>query len=78
MTGVDGERREHREDPLLERLHEELLVVLVEVVPARQPHAVGGEGRHDLVEEQALLALDQRLHSLSHLDELLAGGASVG
>ena len=78
VTGVDGERREHREDPLLEGLDEELLVVLVEVVPPRQPHAVGGEGRHDLVEEEALLPLDERLDPLAHLDELLAGGAPVG
>ena len=33
---------------------------------------------HDLVEEQPLLALDQRLDPLAHLDELLAGGAPVG
>ena len=78
MAGVDGERREHREDPLLEGLDEELLVVLVEVVPARQAHAVGREGGDDLVEEEALLAVDEGLHPLPHLDELLAGGAPVG
>ena len=78
VARVDGERREHREDPLLERLDEELLVVVVEVVPARQPDAVGGQRGHDLVEEEALLALDERLDPLAHLEELLAGGAPVG
>ena len=76
--GSTAKRREHREDPLLERLDEELLVVLVEVVPAGQADAVGGQGGDDLVEEQPLLAVDQRLDPLAHLDELLAGGAPVG
>ena len=35
VARVDGERGEHREDPLLERLDEVLLVVVVELVPAR-------------------------------------------
>ena len=34
VTGVDGERREHREDALLEHLVEVLAVVVVELVPA--------------------------------------------
>ena len=78
VAGVDGEGREHREDPLLEGLDEELLVVLVEVVPAGQADAVGRQGGDDLVEEEPLLALDERLDPLAHLDELLAGRAPVG
>ena len=77
VPGVDGERREHREDALLEGLDEELLVVVVEVVPPGEAHAVVGQRRDDLVEEQPLLSVDEDLHALAHLDQLLAGGAPV-
>ena len=39
MAGIDGERREHREDALLEHLDQVLAVVLVEVVPVGDPDA---------------------------------------
>ena len=39
MAGVDRQRREHREDALLEGLDQELLVVLVELVPRREADA---------------------------------------
>ena len=36
VAGVDGQRREHREDALLELLDQVLAVVVVELVPARE------------------------------------------
>ena len=76
--GIDRQRGEHREDPLLERLDHELLVVVVELVPARQPDPVGGQRRDDAVEEEALLAQHQALDPVAHLEQLLARGAAVG
>ena len=49
---VDGERRQDREDPLLEELLAGLLLLLVEVVPAQELDAVVEQRRHDLVAEQ--------------------------
>jgi hypothetical protein len=78
MAGIDSQGREHREDPLLEGLHEELLVVGVELVPAREADPLIGEGRHHLVEEQPLESLHQGLHAHSNLEQLLGRGAAVG
>ena len=51
VAGVDRERREHREDPLLEDLDEVLAVVVVEVVPARTISTpAAAERRHEVVE----------------------------
>ena len=59
VAGVDGQRREDGEDALLERLHQELLVVLVEVGPRREPDAGRGQGGRHQVEEGGLHAREQ-------------------
>ncbi len=77
VAGVDGERGEDGEDPSLEGLHHELLVVVVEIAPAGQPDPVIGEGGRHLVQEQVLLPGDEGLDPVAHLEELLTGGAAV-
>ena len=71
MPRIHGQRCEHGEDPLLEGLDEELLVVVVEVVPARQPDAHLGQRRGHRIEEQTLLTSHKCFDSRPHLDELL-------
>ena len=78
VARVDRERREHREDALVELLVEELAVVLVEVVVLGEHDAGPGEGGNELVEERALLPGDQRLDLLTDLEQLLGGRATVG
>ena len=75
---VDGERREDREDPLLEHLVEVLHVVVVELGPDRDHDPGLGEAGHDDVEEDPLLLPAQRLHPVADLEELLLGGPAVG
>ena len=55
VTRVDGERREHREDPVAEPLRQLGLVVVVEFVPRRQLDSLLAKGWHDLVDENSLL-----------------------
>ena len=78
MTGVDRERGEDREDPVLELLDHVLAVVLVEVVPGREPDAVGRQLGRDLLEEDPLHALDEGPGPVADLEELLRGRAPVG
>ena len=53
MRGVDGQRRQHREDPVLEQPLAGLLLLAVEVVPAHQLDALRrASAGHDLVAEQ--------------------------
>ena len=49
---VDRQRREHREDAVLEEPLGELLLLAVEVVPPHQVDAVGRQARHDVVAEE--------------------------
>ena len=75
VAGVDGERREHREDALLEHLVEVLAVVVVELVPAREHDAGLGQRGHDLVEEDPLLARASSASTRSRMLEQLLGRA---
>ena len=77
MPGVDRERGEHREDAVLELLVHVLAVVLVEVVPRREPDAVGRQLVRDLFEEDPLHPLDEGPGPVADLEELLGGGAPV-
>ncbi len=78
VAGVDGQRREHREDAVLELLDQHLAVVLVEVVPARQHHAVVGQAGHDLAEEHLLEAGRQLGDPVADREQLLGRRATVG
>ena len=51
MGRVDGQRREHGEDPLLEHALGEALLVAVELVPAQQLDALGAQRGDDAVAE---------------------------
>ena len=56
---VDGERGQHREDPVLEEPLGHLLLVAVEVGPPHQADVLLGERRDDAVGEEGGLALHQ-------------------
>ena len=60
---VDGQRGEHREDPLLEQPLAVLLLLAVEVVPADQLDAGVGQRGDDLVAEQPRVPLAQLARS---------------
>ena len=77
MTGIDRERGEHREDPVLELLVHVLAVVLVEVVPRREPDADRRQLGRDLLEEDPLHPLDEGPGPVADLEELLGRGAPV-
>ena len=53
MSGVDRQRRQHREDLPVEGLGQVLAVGVVERGPVRHPHSRLGQGGHDRVEEDA-------------------------
>ena len=76
VARVDGERGEHREDPLLVDLDEALLVLLVEVGPAHDAETGVGERRHELVEVDVVLVGDQCRRAFADRRQLLRGGAS--
>ena len=78
MAGIDRQRREHREDAVLELLDEVLAVVVVELVPAGEHDADLGQRRDDLVEEQLLQPVDQLADPVGDGLELLAGRPAVG
>ena len=59
MGRVDRQRRQHREDPVLEQPLAVLLLLAVEVGPADQLDALVRQRRHDLVAEQARVPLHQ-------------------
>ncbi len=59
VGGVDGERRQHREDPVAEEALGLLLLLAVEVVPAHQLDLVLAQRRHDLLAEQQGVPLAQ-------------------
>ena len=54
---VDGQRREHREDAVLEEPLAELLLLAVEVLPAHQVDAVGRQLGHQVDAEELGVAL---------------------
>ena len=78
VAGIDGERRQHREDALLVDLGHPLAVDGVEVVPADDGDAGGGQLGHQLVEEHLLLAGDELVGPHVDLGQLLARRAPVG
>ena len=71
VARVDGQRREDGEDALLVDLGHPLAVDGVEVVPADDGDALGGERRHQLVEVDGLLAGDELVGPLRDLGQLL-------
>ncbi len=56
---VDGEWREHREDPLGEQLLHLLLLVDVELTPPQHRDALADEARHQVVPEELAVAAHQ-------------------
>ena len=78
MTRVDGERREHREDPVAEPLRQLSLVVVVEIVPRRQLDSLLAKGWHDLVDENSLLLGHQVGDDVAHECKLLGRKSPIG
>ena len=77
MPGVDGQRGEHGVDLALEDLDQVLAVVVVERGPVREADAGLGEGRHDEVEEEVVLAPHELLDPAPDHRQLLAGTEPV-
>ena len=77
MAGVDGEGREDRVDLALEDLDEVSTVVVIEGGPAREADARLGEGRHDEVQEDVVLAPHQLLDPGADHRQLLARSEPV-
>ena len=77
MPGVDGQRGEHGVDLALEDLHQVLAVVVIERGPVREADAGLGEGRHDEVQEEVVLAPHQLLDPAPDHGQLLAGTEPV-
>jgi hypothetical protein len=78
VARVDSQRGEDGEDALLECLDQELLVLLVQVGPRRQPNAGLGRRRRHLVEEHRLHPWQQLVQAVADVQELLRGGPAVG
>ena len=79
VAGVDGQRREHREDALLEHLVEVLAVVLVELVPAGEHDADLGAGRaRSRRGTPARARPSSALDLVADVEQLLGRGAAVG
>jgi len=77
MRGIDGERRKHREDLLVEALREARLLVGVELVPRMERDAGFRELRQQLLGEQIALALDEPEHARTQQVELLGRAETV-
>ncbi len=75
---VDGERCEHREDPVLVHLPEVLAVLLLDVGPVEDLDPLAAEQRQQDVEQHVLLAGHQFAHAPAGLHQLLGGRAAVG
>ena len=80
---VDGQRRQHREDPVLEQPLGHLLLVAVEVGPADQPDVLGGEGRDDRRRGRAptVRSISSRVRDQMPVEDLArqqAGGRADG
>ena len=82
VGGVDRQRRQHREDPLLEQPLAELLLLAVEVVPADQLDALLRQRRHQLLAEEPRVPLHQVAglgpDPLEHLARHQPGGGPHG
>ncbi len=78
VAGVDGERREHREDLAAEVVVQRGALAGVEVAPAHHPHAGGGQGGPDVVAEAAGVPAGELAGALGDERELLAGPEAVG
>ncbi len=66
MPGVDGQRRQHGQERAAEVLLEEALLLLAGLLGAEQEDALGGEQRLDLLEEAAVLLVDQLVDARGH------------
>ena len=78
VTRVDGEGREHREDPVAEPLRQPSLVVGVEIVPRRQLDSLLSKGRDDLVDENSFLLSHQVDDDVAHECKLLGRHSPIG
>lgn len=78
MTGIDGQRREHREDPVVEIGLQMRPVGVVEIGERAEDHAGLGEFGDELVEEHRLGTSTLQLQALADLAQLGAGRAPVG
>ena len=79
MTGIDRQRREHREDPLVvERRHSPCGRSCRARPTTRCGTPLCRQRRQELVDEDRLLTLDQPINAFADLDELLGGRPAVG
>jgi hypothetical protein len=73
VAGVDGQRRQHREDLALEVVAQEVQLLVVRARHVGDADAGLGHGRHDLVQEHPHLALDAGADVLGDRLQGLAG-----
>jgi hypothetical protein len=78
MGRIDGERREHREDPSLEDLRQLLALLHRELRPVDDLDAGPPQRRHQLPDVEVVLRLDELVDPIADLDELLSGSSPVG
>ena len=78
MRGVDRERRQHREDPLLELTGERGAIGGFERGPRQDADAGLGERRRELLREDLLRGAHELEGANADLAELLLGGPAVG
>jgi len=78
MSGVDRERRHHREErPVEVRLHD-LGLLGGDLLRADDPDTLRDQTRLDVLEEAPVLLLDERVHTLRHRRQRLGRGQPVG
>jgi hypothetical protein len=77
VPGVDGQRGQDGEDPLGECLDQELLVLLVELGPGREPDPGVGQGRCDPLQEHRLHVGERQRELVPDVEQLLGRGAPV-
>jgi hypothetical protein len=78
MTGIDGKRREHRKDALVEVRAEIRPIRLVEIGEGGEDNARCGKFRDKFVEEDRFGTSALDLETLADLTQLGAGGTPIG
>ena len=78
MRRVDRQRREHREDPVLEQLLAVLLLVAVEVAPSGPARCRPRQLRDEVVAEQPRVPLAQVARTASQIASSTSRGISAG
>ena len=78
MPGIDGQRRENREDPLLKNSFEKRAVFGIEIVVTGENDAGTRKDRNQLFNEDIFGLRNQQRDSLVNLAQLLRGRKAIG